>query len=39
MKQEMYENDLGTDIHTEEIEDQFVEEGKGKETANARSHC
>ena len=23
MKQEMYENDLGTEIHTEEIEDQF----------------
>ena len=28
MKQEMYENDLGTEIHTEEIEDQFKEEAQ-----------
>lgn len=30
MKQEMYENDLGTDIHEEEIEDQFREEAEAK---------
>ena len=30
MKQEMYENDLGTDIHIEEIEDQFIDEAKAK---------
>ncbi len=30
MKQEMYENDLGTDIHTEEIEEQFREEAEAK---------
>lgn len=30
MQQEMYENDLGTDIHTEEIEPQFLDEAKEK---------
>ena len=33
MKQEMYENDLGTDIHTEEIEVQFLDEAKAKHQA------
>lgn len=33
MKQEMYENDLGTDIHTEEIEAQFLDEAKAKHQA------
>lgn len=33
MKQEMYENDLGTDIHVEEIEDQYLEEAKAKRAA------
>ncbi len=28
MKQEMYENDLGTDIHTEEIQPEFVDKAK-----------
>ena len=30
MKQEMYENDLGTDIHEEEIEEQFRAEAEEK---------
>ena len=33
MKQEMYANDLGTDIHVEEIEDQYLEEAKTKRAA------
>ncbi len=28
MKQEMYENDLGTDIHTEEIQPEFLDKAK-----------
>ena len=30
MKQEMYENDQGTDIHVEEIEPEFIEKAKEK---------